>query len=202
LFELPSAFCIAAARIRTYSSPAPFAVQTGELLGLGEAALDRSTRRYESCGEACRPGPDKTSAAARQARSSCSLRFASLLRRCERPNRKPGCFSSTTRPVAAFYIANLLSDTASKAFPKQQDVALTDVLIEVVEAMDREAGTVSTVDHLRAIAQCRGFRNLVVHSAPKRFPGAEVFVFGSKNDRDARKTSGRMLPERPGGEPG
>ena len=43
------------------------------------------------------------------------------------------------RAVEILYIANLLSDTASKAFPKQQDVALTDVLIEVVEAMDREA---------------------------------------------------------------
>src|SRR6266478_6815848 len=74
------------------------------------------------------------------------------------------------RAVEILYIANLLSDMASKAFPKQQDVALTDVLIEVVEAMDREAEPVSTVDHLRAIAQCRGFRNLVVHSAAKRFP--------------------------------
>jgi len=99
------------------------------------------------------------------------------------------------RAVEIFYIAKRLPELASKAFPNQQDGALTDVLIEVVEAMERGAEPVATVDQLRAIAQCRNFRNLVVHSAAKRFPGADVFVFASKNDRDARKTLGRTLPQ-------
>ena len=99
------------------------------------------------------------------------------------------------RAVEIFHIAKRLPDLASKAFPDLQDGTLTDVLIAVVEGMDHGAEPVATVDQLKAIAQCRRYRNLVAHFAAKRFPGADVFVFASKHDRDARKVLGRTLPE-------
>jgi hypothetical protein len=78
-----------------------------------------------------------------------------------------------------------------RGFPNNQDSALTDILINVVEAMDRDAKPVATVGQLKAISQCRRYRNLVAHFAAERFPGADVFVFASKNDRDALKVLGR-----------
>lgn len=99
------------------------------------------------------------------------------------------------RAVEIFYLSKRLPEAALKAFPNNQDSALTDVLIEVVEAMDRNAEPVATIDQLKAISQCRLYRNLVAHFAAKRFPDADVFVFASKNDRDAWKVLGRTLPE-------
>ena len=99
------------------------------------------------------------------------------------------------RAIEIFYIAKRLPDLASKAFPNLQDSALTDVLIAVIEGMEYGAEPVATVDQLKAIAQCRRYRNLIAHFAAKRYPGADVFVFASKHDRDARKVLGRTLSE-------
>jgi len=98
------------------------------------------------------------------------------------------------RAVEIFHLGKRLPELASKAFPDLQDGTLTDVLIAVVKAMDHGVEPVTTVEQLKAIAQCRRYRNLIAHFAAKRFPGADVFVFASKHDRDARKVLGRSLP--------
>lgn len=99
------------------------------------------------------------------------------------------------RAVEIFYLAKRLPEAARNAFPNNQDGALTNILIDVFNALDRDAEPLATIDQLEAISQCRRYRNLVAHFAAKRFPGADVFVFASKNDRDARKVLGRTLPE-------
>jgi hypothetical protein len=50
------------------------------------------------------------------------------------------------RAVEIFYLAKRLPDSAHKAFPNQQDGMLTDVLIEVIQAMDQGEEPVATID--------------------------------------------------------
>jgi hypothetical protein len=83
-----------------------------------------------------------------------------------------------------------------KRYPKLTDSKLTEMLIDIVTKRD---GTVEdipmAIGFLDGLSKARGNRNLVGHFAGKRFPNYDVYVFASKNDKDAMKVLGRSLPD-------
>ena len=98
------------------------------------------------------------------------------------------------RALEIFQIAKLLPKKAAEAYPDIYDSDLADVLIKVVEKMDSNVEPIAaSLAWLEAITRFRNFRNLVVHFAAKRFPNADVFVFASKSERDAKNILGATL---------
>ena len=98
------------------------------------------------------------------------------------------------RALELFQMAKMLPEKTAKQYPDIQDAALTEAVIEIVKGMDAKAeGIDSSLMWLEVISKCRGYRNLVGHFAAKRFPNADVYVFASKSDRDARKALGDGL---------
>ena len=83
-----------------------------------------------------------------------------------------------------------------KRYAKIADSKLTEELIDIMKRLD---GTVEdipmAIGFLEGLSKARGNRNLVGHFAGKRFPNHDVYVFASKNDKDALKILGRNLPD-------
>ena len=81
-----------------------------------------------------------------------------------------------------------------KRYSKLTNSKLTETLIDIVTRLD---GTVEdipmAIGFLDGLSKARGNRNLVGHFAGKRFPNHDVYVFASKNDKDAMKVLGRNL---------
>jgi hypothetical protein len=93
------------------------------------------------------------------------------------------------RALEIFHLAKRLREKAEKAYPDFPDSALTDVLTEVAKVEPVE----ESLTWLNAISRCRGFRNLVGHFAAKRYPNADVYVFASRSERDAKRVLGANL---------
>ena len=98
------------------------------------------------------------------------------------------------RGFVSFAISKMLPKSVAKRYPDLSDSMLTETLIEIVKGMDVEAEDIPmALRWLEDISKARGYRNLVGHFAGKRFPNEDVYVFASKNDRDARKVLGNGL---------
>lgn len=98
------------------------------------------------------------------------------------------------RALELFAISKMLPKGAAKRPQDLPDSKLTEVLIEIVKAMDAKVEDMPTaLKCLEGISKARGCRNLVGHFAGKRFPNHDVYVFASKSDLDARQVLGRSL---------
>jgi hypothetical protein len=98
------------------------------------------------------------------------------------------------RALEIFHLAKRLPEKAAKSYPDIPDAELTDVMTEIVKVMDAQVEPIEeSLTWLEAISRCRGFRNLVGHFAAKRYPNADVYVFASKSERDARRVMGASL---------
>jgi len=98
------------------------------------------------------------------------------------------------RALAVFHEAKLIPEPHAKGYPDYQDTNLTTVLADTLKALKPPPADLETVlTFLEAILKMRGYRNLVSHTAGKRFPNADVLVFAGKNERDAQKAMGHGL---------
>ncbi len=98
------------------------------------------------------------------------------------------------RALELFAISKMLPKSAANRYQDLPDSRLTEALIEIVKGMDAKVEDIPmALTWLEVISKTRKYRNLVGHFAGKRFPNHDVYVFASKNDRDARKVLSRSL---------
>ncbi len=98
------------------------------------------------------------------------------------------------RALEIFHLAKRLPENAARWYPDIRDAELTVVLTEIVKRLDAKIEPIEeSLTWLEAISRCRPFRNLVGHFAAKRYANADVYVFASKSDRDAKRVMGANL---------
>jgi leucyl-tRNA synthetase len=98
------------------------------------------------------------------------------------------------RALEIFHLARLLPQRVIDSYPNIRDSDLTEVLTEIIERMDAQDEPIEvSLTWLKAISRFRNFRNLVAHFAAKRYQNADVYVFASKSERDAKKVLGAAL---------
>jgi hypothetical protein len=98
------------------------------------------------------------------------------------------------RALEVMKLAKRLPPEHVKRYPNYTDADLAKILKGSAEKMDpNEENLEETLFCLEEIDRCRTYRNLICHFAGKRYQNADVYVFASKSDRDARKVLGRNL---------
>jgi hypothetical protein len=92
------------------------------------------------------------------------------------------------RALEIFVKAKMLSE---ERYSKLPDSKLAEILLDIVTKLDATVEDIPTaIGFLEGISKARGTRNIVGHFAGKRFPNHDVYVFASKNDKDAMKVLG------------
>jgi hypothetical protein len=95
------------------------------------------------------------------------------------------------RASEIFVKAKMLSE---ERYSKLPDSKLAEILLDIVTRLDATVEDIPTaIGFLEGISKARGTRNIVGHFAGKRFPNHDVYVFASKNDKDAMKVLGHDL---------
>jgi len=98
------------------------------------------------------------------------------------------------RALVTFHDAKMLPKEYLKFYPKIQDSLMTKALAEIVTGMDPKQEHIETaLTWIKVIDVTRTQRNLVAHFAGKRHPKEDVYVFVSKNEKDAIKVLGTGL---------
>jgi hypothetical protein len=91
--------------------------------------------------------------------------------------------------------ANRLPPESVSKYPDYRDAALSAILKGSAVRMDPKVEKLEeTLFRLDEIGRCRTYRNLIAHFAGQRYPNADVYVFTSRSDRDARQALGESLP--------
>lgn len=99
------------------------------------------------------------------------------------------------RALEVFHLAGKLPEKWNKDYPKTADGFLTEALSDVVRTLDPKSELIEeALTWLTAISKFRTFRNLAGHSAAKRYPNEDVYIFANKNTADAKK-AGQYLPK-------
>lgn len=100
------------------------------------------------------------------------------------------------RALEIMHLAKRLPPEHVKKYPNHNDSSLTDVLRGSVEKMDPAIENLEeSLFRLEEVGRCRTYRNLIAHFAGKRYQNEDVYVFASKNDKDARRVLGKDLGE-------
>ncbi|CAO4147066.1 hypothetical protein LPLAFNJD_LOCUS2355 [Methylorubrum aminovorans] len=95
------------------------------------------------------------------------------------------------RMIEIFLRANKIS-TKHLKYGSYVDIAnLNDKLLEGFNNLDISRKEIEHIEfRLKDIAYCRNFRNMVAHSAARRFPNEPAVVFFSKDDKESIRRTG------------
>jgi hypothetical protein len=99
--------------------------------------------------------------------------------------------------VETFHTAHMLPANVNKRFRKLNDGELVDVIIPVVDTMDKDVeNIVETTGRLIELQLRRTFRNLMGHFAARRYSSGDFLIMFSNNSKDYKQAHNADIPLR------